>query len=76
MRNPDFSPFFSIDILYTFVHLLLILFSIKALIVFYRMKSGTWPVSLRYLWSIIEWRKEVAKILFLYGVAIIWSAVH
>lgn len=48
-----------------FATLLVLLLAVKAVLILYRMKSGRWPRSAKYLIGIIEWHKEAAKIFLL-----------
>lgn len=48
-----------------FIYLLVLLVGIKTVLVIYRVSTGKWPASVSYLLGIIEWKKEVLKILAL-----------
>jgi len=54
---------------FVFVSLLLVLILLKIALTIYRIVSGKWPVSAKYLWKIINWRVEAYKILFLVTLA-------
>jgi len=52
-----------------FSSFLIILILLKIALTIYRIVSGKWPVSAKYLWKIINWRVEAYKILFLVTLA-------
>lgn len=53
----------------------LILMEIKLVLVATRIKRGKWPMSVYYLWNIIEWKKEAFKILGLAAAVTLLSLV-
>ena len=55
----------SSEYLFSFLLLLSLLLTAKVCLIAYRMATGKWPVSARYLWRIVEWDKEALKIVAL-----------
>lgn len=59
------------DFLKSFIVLFITLLIIKFLLVIYRIATKKWPASIRFLFSIIDWKIELIKILALMVVALI-----
>jgi hypothetical protein len=62
------TPFF-----YIFGLMLGALIVAKIGLTFYRMAARVWPPSARFLWRIIDWRVEAAKILVLAFLSLLFS---
>ncbi len=66
----------SSEYFFSFILLLSILLTAKVFLIAYRMASGKWPMSVRFLWRIVEWDKEALKMVALMVAAYVFMLIR